>query len=154
MINIQVSTQVSRPRSEVFEFLTEVDNFPRWQSGVSEAASLTPGALHVGSQFTEAASIGPWKLRIVGTVTDLKVNERLAFQARSSGPLDCDVRIDLQPIAGGTRVTLSGAARLKGFWRLLQPMLARELRNETQAELASLKQLLEAPATQPASAAI
>jgi hypothetical protein len=86
---------------------------------------------------------GPWKLQNVCTVTDLKTNERYAFQVRSSGPIDCDVRFELQPINGGTQLTVYGAARLRGLWRLFQPLLARGFRKQTGAELAALKRLME-----------
>ena len=63
---------------------------------------------------------------------------------KSTGPVDCDAHFDLQPVPGGTRLTLNGEARLKGFWRLLRPMLATGLRRETKKELETLKRLLEA----------
>jgi carbon monoxide dehydrogenase subunit G len=149
VINIESSTRIERPRDEVFDFLTDVNNLPAWQSGVTEARSLSEAPVRIGFQFKETAKVGPWKLRNVCIVTDLKTNERYAFQVRSSGPIDCDVTFDLQPVTGGTRLTVTGKGRLKGVWRLMQPMLAREMRKGTQAELTTLRQLLEA--AQPAT---
>src|SRR4051812_20464506 len=120
MIRIESSTQIGRSREEVFDFLTDVERFPQWQSGVLEVKSLTPEAPRMGSQFNESFKVGPWKLRGVGTVTDFRAGERFAFTMKSSGPLDCEVHFDLQPVVGGTRLTISGRARLKGIWRLLQ----------------------------------
>jgi carbon monoxide dehydrogenase subunit G len=144
MIRIEESTQISRPRDEVFDFLTNVDNLPKWQSGVVQSRRLTQGAVRVGFQYEEVVKVGPWKLNAVCTVTDLKANERFAFQMKTSGPLDCDGRFDLQPAAGGTRLTISGSARLKGVWRLMQPVFGGDLRKETRTELATIKLLLEA----------
>jgi carbon monoxide dehydrogenase subunit G len=154
MIHIEISTQIARTRAEVFDFLTDLDNLKRWQTGVIQTKSLMEGPVRVGYQFTETAKVGPWTLNTVSTVTDLKTNERFAFQVKSAGPLDCDVQFDLQPVAGGTRLTITGAGRLKGMWRLLQPMLVRELRKETQTELATIKLLLEASAAVPSGSAI
>ena len=117
MIHVECSTQVARPREEVFAHLTNVDKLPSWQSGVTEATRITQGPVGVGSQFREKAKVGPWKLDILGTVTDVKTNERYAFNARSTGPLDCDVAFDLQPVAGGTRLTVNGRAHIKGVWQ-------------------------------------
>jgi hypothetical protein len=94
-------------------------------------------------QFEETAKVGPWKLHNVCTVTDLKANERFAFEAKSSGPLDYEGSFELQPVTGGTRLTLRGAAHLKGFWCLLQPVLAGDLRKETLREMETIKRLLE-----------
>jgi uncharacterized protein YndB with AHSA1/START domain len=144
MIQFETSTQISQPRGRVFEFLTDLDNLPKWQSGVVQSRRLSQGQVRTGFQFEETAKVGPWRLHTVCTVTDIKPNERFAFEAKSDGPLDYDGRFELQPVAGGTRVTLSGNARLKGLWRLLQPLLAADLRRETRSELMTLKQLLEA----------
>jgi hypothetical protein len=114
---------------------------------VIQSKRLTEGPVRVGFQYEETAKVGFWNLHTVCTVTDMKVNERFSFVAKSSGPLDYDGRFDLQPIAGGTRLTLSGTARLKGIWRLLQPLLASDLRKETRTELATIKLLLEAQAS-------
>jgi carbon monoxide dehydrogenase subunit G len=154
MIHIESSVQIARPRDEVFDFLIDVDNLPKWQTGVLQSRSLTQGPVRVGFQFAEMLKVGPWKLNTVSTVTDIKVNERFAFQVKSSGPLDCDAYFDLQPVAGGTRLTMNGAARLKGIWRLLQPFLAGDLRKETRTELATIKLLLEAAAAVPSGSTI
>jgi len=146
MIHIDSSTQISRPRDEVFDFITNVDNLPKWQSGVVQSKRLSDGAVRVGFQYEEIVKVGPWRLNAVCTVTDVKANERFAFVAKSRGPLDYDGRFDLQPVSGGTRLTISGVARLKGIWRLMQPVLAGDLQKETRTELATIKLLLEAEA--------
>jgi carbon monoxide dehydrogenase subunit G len=143
MIKIDSSTQVARPRDEVFAFLTDIENIPRWQSGVVQSRPISEGPFRVGYQYRETVKAGPWKLSALCTVTDVKPNERFTFVMTSDGPLDCEARFDLQPVAGGTRVTVQGTARLKGVWRLLQPMMASELRKETKAELETLRRLLE-----------
>ncbi len=144
MIQVECSTQVAAPREEVFAYLTDVDKLPSWQSGVTETTRITPGPVGVGTQFRQKARVGPWKLDVLCTVTDVKTNERYAFQARSTGPIDCDVAFDLQPVAGGTRLTVNGRARIKGVWRLLSPMLGMGLRKETRQELATIRLIVEA----------
>jgi carbon monoxide dehydrogenase subunit G len=143
MIRIEESIQVRQPRDRVFEFLTDLDNLAKWQTGVVQSKPLSQGPVRVGYQFEETAKVGPWKLHNVCTVTDLKANERFAFEAKSSGPLDYEGSFNLQPVAGGTRLTLSGSARLKGLWRLLQPVLAGDLRKETRTEMETIRRLLE-----------
>jgi uncharacterized protein YndB with AHSA1/START domain len=149
MIRIKNSTQIGRPRDEVFDFLTSIDNLPKWQGNVVHAASLSDGPVRIGFQFEQTIKMGPRKMRAVCTITDIKANERFGFSMKSSGPVDCDARFELQPVVGGTRLTMNGVARLKGLWRLLQPIVGGELRKETRAELATMKLLLEAAAGVP-----
>ena len=143
MIRIESSVQISRPRDQVFGFLTDLDNLPKWQTGVIQSKRLTDGPVRAGFRFAETAKVGPWKLDTVCTVTDLKPAERFAFEARSSGPLDYEGSFDLQPMAGGTRLSVNGSARLKGLWRLLQPLLAGDLHKETRRELETIRRLME-----------
>jgi uncharacterized protein YndB with AHSA1/START domain len=146
VIRIDISTQINRPRDEVFEFLTSVENLPKWQSGVVQSKAISDGPARVGFQYEETAKVAFWKLHTVCTVTDIKTNERFAFVAKSDGPIDYEGRFDLQPVAGGTRLSLTGSARLKGLWRLLQPVLAGDLRKETRTELETIRRLVEAAA--------
>ncbi|HXH23074.1 MAG TPA: SRPBCC family protein [Dehalococcoidia bacterium] len=149
MIRIELSTQISRPRDEVFEFLTDVGKLPKWQTGVVQSKAVSEGAMRVGYQFEETAKVAFWKLHTVCAVTDIKANERFAFTAKSNGPIDYHGQFDLQPVAGGTRLSVTGSVNLKGLWKLLQPVLAGDLRKETRAELETIRRLLEAGAPAP-----
>ena len=55
----------------------------------------TEGPVRLGFQFEETAKLEPWKLQAVCTLTNLKLNERFAFEAKSSGPQDKGGRFDL-----------------------------------------------------------
>ena len=145
MIHIEHSISINKPRGEVFDFLTDVENLPRWQANLVKSVPLSDGSVRTGFQFEETINVMMRRIRAVCTVTEVKASERFSFEMRSNGPLDCDARFELQPIANGTRLTLVGTARLKGIWRLLKPMVAAELRKETLVELMAMKGLLEEP---------
>jgi hypothetical protein len=112
--------------------------------GRTSVTRITQGPVGVGTQFRQQARVGPWSLDVLCTVTDVKTNERYAFQARSTGPVDCDVAFDLLPVSGGTRLTVNGRAQFKGVFRLLRPLLAQELRKQTRQELETLRLIVEA----------
>lgn len=147
MIRIESSIQINQARNKVFDFLTDIDSMPKWQSGVVQSQRLSEGELRPGFQFAETAKVVFWKLNTVCDVTDIKAPERFAFVAKSNGPLDYEGLFELQPVAGGTRLSVTGSARLKGIWRVLQPLLAGDLRKETRQELAAIKRLVEEEAS-------
>lgn len=153
MIRIENSAQVNQPRERVFEALMDVTNYPKWQKGVVQSKPVSDGPVAVGYQFEETAKVGPWTMHTVCTVTDLKRNERYAFTAVSSGPVNYEGAYDLQPVMGGTRLTLRGTARLKGVWRLMEPIFGSDLRKEAREELAAIKRMLEQSADASASTA-
>jgi uncharacterized protein YndB with AHSA1/START domain len=144
MIQVENTVQISRSRDEVFEYLTQVENLVKWQANAVQARALDDGPLRMGFKFEQTLKFGPQAFPAVCTVTDIKANERFAFSMKSAGPVDCDARFNLQPLLGGTNLTLNGEARLKGFWRLLRPVFAAGLKSETRKELQTLKRLIEA----------
>jgi uncharacterized protein YndB with AHSA1/START domain len=144
VIRIQSSVQINRSREEVFAYLTKVENLTRWQANIVEARPLDGEPLRTGSRFEQTMKLGRWKIPAVCTVTEHGASERFAFSMSSAGPVDCQARFDLHPSLGGTRLTLDGEVRLKGFWRLLRPLVVMGLRQETKSELVALKRLLEA----------
>ena len=146
MIRFEHSIEIDQPRDRVFAFVADIDNLPRWQTGVVQSKRLSQGPVRAGFQFAESAKVA-WKLKMVCTVTDLKPHERFGFEAKSIGPLDYEGRFDLQPLAGGTRLTVTGTAWLKGIWRLMQPVFSGDVKKELRSELTTLKRLIEAEAS-------
>ena len=142
MIRIEHSTTIQKRPGDVFGFMADVGNLPRWQSGTVKSELVTEPPLAAGSRFTETVKVGPWKLNTQCVVTELKPAEVFAFEAMSR-PLDYAGSFRLSDEAGATRVSLRAVAQMKGVWRLLEPLLAGDLRKESLAELENLRRILE-----------
>ena len=56
MFTIQQSVTIARPVEEVFAFLADPANIPRWRQDVVEARNGAP--LHTGSEFEEILNFG------------------------------------------------------------------------------------------------
>src|SRR5213082_921757 len=55
MITTRVSVQINRPVEEVFAFVADPANFPRWAGAlVKESRQTSPGPIEVGTTFTQA----------------------------------------------------------------------------------------------------
>src|SRR5213080_3642786 len=55
MITTNVTVQIDRPVDEVFAFVTDPANFPRWAGAlVKESRRTSPGPIGVGTTFTQA----------------------------------------------------------------------------------------------------
>lgn len=144
MIHIQHQVSIARPAHDVFAYLADVERMPEWQSGVVRSKRLSEGPPRAGFQFEETVKVFLWTITVVCTVTEYKADEAMAFEARSTGPVDYEGRFELREAAEGTSLTLRGKAQLKGVWRLLGPLFAGDLRKESRAELEALKRNLEA----------
>jgi len=66
-------------------------------------------------------------------------------------PLAGEVALDLEPLGPDrTRAVWSGSMGLTGLWRVVEPLMAAEMKNGEAAELRRLKERLERDTAAPA----
>jgi uncharacterized membrane protein len=56
MTRVATSVVINRPPEEVFEFVSNFENNPRWQSGMHEARITSEGPLGVGTTYSHLLS--------------------------------------------------------------------------------------------------
>jgi uncharacterized membrane protein len=134
------SIHIDRPRSEVFQFVADHANDIRWRSGVMDIERQSGDGR--GAIFRQGVK-GPLGKRIPADfeVTEYEENSRLAFRTLE-GPVRPEGEYRFETDDGGTRVSLSLNATLRGPQKLMAPMVARKMRSEVGA-LLDLKRVLE-----------
>ena len=143
MLKLAGEIVINRPPDQVFQFLTDLGNVTQWATGVSAVKQLTEGPVRVGTQFEETIRMMGRPMRTVCEVVDLAEGRKFAYKSVSSGMMQYEGQFVAEPADGGTRLSYSSTARLGGLWRLLEPLIAREAKKETQAELKKIKSALE-----------
>lgn len=93
MITASADITIDRPLQDVFAFLTDAANHPRWDSTSVEMEPLEPGPWRAGLTFRELRRIGP---------RTMEVRSRIAA-------LEPDSSMDLESLTGPT---------FRGHWRL------------------------------------
>ena len=142
MIEVSDSITIWRLREEVYDFLVDVTNLPRWQSDVVSATITTAGEARVGTRFTEEIKLGPETITAECEITDLVPTQRIGFTIKSSA-LHYEAVFALSDVEGGTLVDVSAAFEPKGPRRVLEPVYAREVERGVRDELEKLKSLIE-----------
>jgi uncharacterized membrane protein len=122
---------VERPIEEVFAFLANAENDPRWRSGVLDIARV--GGDGVGARYRQGVK-GPMGRRVPADfeITEYVPPRAIGFRA-IAGPVRPEGRYELEPAGTGTRVRFSLACTPRGLARLMTPMVARTMRSEVQA---------------------
>jgi uncharacterized membrane protein len=125
------SVTVERPVEEVFAFLADAENDPRWRSGVLDIERVAGDG--VGARYRQGVK-GPMGRRVSGDfeITEYAPPRAIGFRA-TAGPVRPEGRYELEPAAGGTRVRFSLSCQPRGLARLITPMVARTMRSEVQA---------------------
>jgi uncharacterized protein YndB with AHSA1/START domain len=132
---------IDRPIDEVFAFLADAENDPRWRDGVLDIAR-EPGAGGVGARYRQGIK-GPGGRRVAADVeiTEYQPDTLIAFRG-TAGPVRPEGRYRLSQADGGTRVRFDLSAKLGGLKRLMSSPVQKSMNAEV-ASLAKLKQMLE-----------
>jgi hypothetical protein len=133
---------INKPVSEVFSFLADGLNNPKWRAGVIEIKLKSGAAGSVGAEYRQVLK-GPFGRNIDGDYRLLTVNQdkELKF-AVTSGPARPTGEYLFEQQAGSTKLTFVLDYQTKGLAKLMEPMIQRTMNSEV-AALSNLKQLLE-----------
>ena len=145
-MQISESIIIERPLEEVFSVLTDFSQEPRWRSAIKEVRYLDePG---------EGESLAGLKIqyisrfigkRITSTVriTEYERNQLLAYET-ISGPIKVRGRDTFEPLNGKTRLTINHQGRLKGLFRIAEPLLSKIAARGICSDLKNFKKFVEA----------
>jgi uncharacterized protein YndB with AHSA1/START domain len=134
------TVQIARPPADVFAFLADGTNDRHWRTGVIDIR-LKSGA-GAGAVYEQGVK-GPFGRRVPADyeITAFEPDRRLGFRA-IAGPVRPEGSYELQPIDGGTQVTLSLRCTPSGLAKLMTPMVASTMRSEV-AQLDRLREVLQ-----------
>ena len=140
MPSAENSVVIDRPRSEVFAFVANHENDPKWRRGVLDIQRAAGEG--VGAVYRQGVK-GPFGRRVPADfeITAFEEGSHVAFRALS-GPVRPEGSYRFEDANGGTRVTFSLNAEVRGPKMLIAPMVGKAMRNEVGA-LENLKRVLE-----------
>lgn len=143
MIRHSDSIEIAAPVSDVFTFISNVENLPKFQSDVVKSRPLSNEPMRAGMKFEEVVNILGKKVQTVCEVTNYQPTRQFGFRSISSPKIAYGGTVDLEPNGRGTRVTIHAHVELKGWMRIVEPLFKAELKNGVKKELKTLKALLE-----------
>jgi uncharacterized protein YndB with AHSA1/START domain len=126
----------------VFPYVANPEVYPQWQSGFLEAKITSEGHIGVGTTFRVVHEMAGRRIEVHNEVTAFQPNKMFAFRSISGNLATAGV-ITLQPDGEGTRAQFVFEAQFGGFFRLAEPLAARLIKRQQQADLEDLKKLLE-----------
>jgi uncharacterized membrane protein len=140
MASAENSIVIDRPRSDVFSFVADHENDPKWRPGVLDIKRASGEGQ--GAVYTQGVQ-GPMRKRIDADfeVIAYQPDTLLAFRTLA-GPVRPEGSYRFEEADGGTRVTFSLNANLRGAQKLMAPIVGKSMRNQV-AALNDLKRVLE-----------
>ena len=142
MISIKVNTLILQPVREVFDFIVEPENNALWQFGSLESAQLSDGGMQVGTLFSSFGHFMGRRIQSSFEVTEFESNKNYGFKALS-GPVQLQASYKFEAVDHGTNLAVSTQVSPGGFFKLVDPIVARVAKKQFKENLAKLKRLLE-----------
>ena len=143
MISININTLILRPIWDVFDFITNLENNSQWQYGSLESVQISDGGMRVGTLFSSFGHFMGRRIQSSFEVTEFITNESFGFET-ISGPIQLQTSYSFEAADRGTHIIASSLINPGGFFKLVDPIVARAAKKQFKENLARLKELLEA----------
>jgi hypothetical protein len=144
---IVTSAEIGRPAAEVFAYATDPSRFSEWQKGVTAGhmegpANSTPA---VGAICVTTRRIGGASRPSTSELVHIDPPRTWGVRG-TDGPIRAAVDVLVEPLTGTrSRLTISVDFTGHGIGKILVPlMVRRQARKEMPANMAALKQRVEA----------
>jgi hypothetical protein len=147
-VHIEGDIVINRPVEDVFDFVADERNEPRYNPRMIRAEKLSAGPIGLGTRWRAETR------RMLGTaemtidVTAYERPRRLASSTHLS-TMDIHGTLLLDPVPEGTRMQWLWDLEPRGLLKLMGPMIARMGERQERKIWANLKRLLEAQQDPP-----
>ena len=149
MAKFEINLVIDRPIEEVFAFISNAENLPRWRATALEVKRAASGPIAVGSifraRFTFLGRPFDGNLEIISYEPHRKYATRMV-----EGPFPLEAHYALEPIESGTRLLFVVEGAPGGFFKLAEPLVVSLAKRSYEADLHNMKEMLEAQAVSPA----
>ncbi len=143
MITTRVTVRIARPVDEVFAFVTNPANFPRWAGALVTAAQQTSsGPLRVGATFRQSNKFLIQRFQTEFVVTVYEPPRRFEYKS-TAGPIQFAGHYTFAPDGDAVRFTSVDDSQPGGLLRLLAPLIQPLVQRQIETNLGNVKRLLE-----------
>ena len=134
---------IERPVEEVFDFVADERNEPRFNLRMARAEKVSPGPIGIGTRFEADMKAMGRLTRMAVEFTGFERPHRLASTTRLSW-MDVHGNLTFDPVPEGTRMRWLWELRPRGLRRPAEPLIGRMGQRQEQETWTNLKRLLEA----------
>jgi polyketide cyclase/dehydrase/lipid transport protein len=130
LLIVETSIVINRPVEDVFAVLSDLENNPTWSSVFLEAGNTSQEPIGVGTTWRVVQKAFGQRIEGEVEVTEYEPNRQWAQQVKA-GPFPAKIWQTYEP---------------GGFFKLAEPLLKAMIKRGIEADLANLKDMMEAHA--------
>jgi len=146
-MRIEFTLTINKPAEEIWRFMFDLKNVPKWDPGVVEARQTNePPLERVGATIQTLGQGG--SDRGLVRVAEFEMYRRVVFEFVPSPGVrerikDAKLTYTFEPVGDKTLLTRVVEARLVGFWKLFQPLVSRKVDKDSKEEAANIMALFQ-----------
>jgi uncharacterized protein YndB with AHSA1/START domain len=144
----QNTVTIQKPAEEVFAFLADFENIPKWNYAIEETRKTSTGPVGVGTTYRQTRSV-PSRQAEAFEVTVFDPSRQLAIHGQI-GPFQATISYRLEPAADATTIVNTVQLKASAATRLVAPLATPGIKGAVAQNLDALKAILERPANGPA----
>lgn len=144
MAQFKTSLVIHRSVEDVFTFVSNYRNSPRWVSGTLEHTKVSAGPIGVGTVIRTTGRTMGLRVEATRIVTAYEPHARYAFKSEYR-QVPLTTTFLFEPIPHGTRLTVVVEGEPTGLFKAATPLVLGTIRQQFEGDLRRLKTLLEEP---------
>jgi uncharacterized protein YndB with AHSA1/START domain len=138
MIEFENTETIARPLDEVFEFVSDPENFPKWNYFVTSVSPITPGERRQGTRYLQVRKSDRQELQI----SALEPNRRVRIE--TIPPSQPEVRREMEFRGDEERTSIVDKWEMEtGRPTFLERLARSRIKSAVRANLGKLRILLE-----------
>lgn len=143
-MRVEESVEINRPLQAVFNYVSDVGNYPEWMAHALEVRKDTPGPPQQSDRFVVAIKSVGRRFETPYERTSYEADRRYTDRA-VGGPIPNQRwHSAFQEVPGGTRFTRAVEVESGGLLKLLEPLQKRAAERQLTKDLQTLKHVVEA----------
>jgi uncharacterized protein YndB with AHSA1/START domain len=138
MIEFENTIQIKRPQNEVFRFLSDLENLPKWNYFVTQVKKVSKGPIGIGTTYHQIRKTDEQTLQIV----ELEPQRKIGVTTISKSFPRLEMELIFEPKETGTLI-IDRWKLETGKPALLERFAVQSIRSAVHENLTKLKQLME-----------
>jgi uncharacterized protein YndB with AHSA1/START domain len=142
-MDLTMSIVIARPAEVVFAYISNYEHDSQWRAGIIEMTQTPPGRTQIGTKTREVARFFGKKRVTPAEITNYEPERKVAFAGLMANSVPVSGSRTVERVEEQTRFIYQAKVELRGFYRLMEPLMAVILRRRFMRDLRRLKEQLE-----------
>ena len=143
MVDVTVSGTIKAAPEDVFRFLADLENWPRWQSDMKSTELAEGQRGEVGATYRYLSRAMGMTFDSTIRLTRIDAPREVAFEGDWTRMIKPNGRYLVEPAPEGSRVTLNPRPEVRGIGRIMEPVIAFMGRRLNREHLEALRRVFE-----------